>query len=64
MISMFCYYLYISFKEDSAAQAPEKLYREKGLMLIVLIFCIVFILLLKVDIPILQGLLSDELLRF
>lgn len=64
MISMFCYYLYISFKEDSAAQAPEKLYREKGLMLIVLIFCIVFILLLKIDIPALQGLLSDQLLRF
>ena len=63
MISMFCYYLLISFKEDSAAQAPEKLYREKGLMLIVLVFCILFVLLLKVDIPVLQGLLSDELLR-
>ena len=64
MIGMFCYYLFISFKENSAAQAPEKLYREKGLMLFVLLFCITFVILLKVDIPMLHGLLSDELLRF
>ncbi len=69
MIGMFCYYLFISFKEDSAAQAPEKLYREKlyrekGPMLFVLVFCIAFAVLLKVDIPALHGLLSDALLRF
>ena len=33
IIGLFCYYFWISFKEDSAAQKPEKLYREKGLML-------------------------------
>ena len=63
MTGLFCYYLFISFKDDSAAQAPEKLYREKGLMIFVLIFCVAFALLLKVDIPGLYGLLSDELLR-
>ncbi len=62
MIGMFCYYLYISYKEDSAAQAPEKLYREKGLMFFVLLFCIAFILLLRIDIPVLHGLLSNDLL--
>ncbi len=64
MVVMFCYYLYMSFKEDSAAQAPEKLYREKWLMLIVVIFCLGFWLLLNVDIPVLYGLLSDDLLTF
>ena len=64
MIGMFCYYLFISFKEDSAVQAPERLYREKGLMLFVLAFCVLFVLMLKVDIPALHGLLSDALLRF
>src|SRR5437763_9595466 len=27
-----CYYLHITFKKDSAAQNPERLYRETGLM--------------------------------
>ena len=62
MVVMFCYYLYMSFKEDSAAQAPEKLYKEKWLMLIVAVFCLGFWLLLKVDIPVLYGLLSEDLL--
>jgi 4-hydroxybenzoate polyprenyltransferase len=64
MVGLFCYYLFISFKEDSAAQAPEKLYREKGLMIFVVVFCILFFLLLQVDIPVLHNLLSDELLTF
>lgn len=64
MVIMFCYYLYMSFKDDSAAQAPEKLYKEKWLMLIVAIFCLGFWLLLKVDIPMLHGLLSDDLLTY
>ena len=62
LIMLFCYYLYMSFKEDSAAQAPEKLYREKKLMVIVAILCVTFWVLLKVDIPFLHGLLSDKLL--
>ncbi|SFC76867.1 UbiA family prenyltransferase [Butyrivibrio sp. YAB3001] len=63
MIGLFCYYLFISFKEDSAAQAPEKLYKEKGLMLFVLIVIILFLILLYTDIPHLQELLSNDLLR-
>ncbi len=64
MVGLFCYYLYISFKEDSAAQAPEKLYREKGLMVFVIVFIVLFFLLLQVDIPVLHNLLSEELLTF
>ena len=32
---LFCYYLYIAHKPDSAAQKPEKLFREKKLMILV-----------------------------
>ena len=31
LMGLFCYYLMISYKKDSAAQAPEKLYRGRGL---------------------------------
>lgn len=60
---LFSYYLYISFNKDSAAQAPEKLYREKKLLAYVAILIIVFVVLLKVDIEPLHGLLSSELIK-
>lgn len=62
LIGLFVYYLSISFKADSAAQAPEKLYREKGLMLYVVLFGILFLALTHIDIPILYSLLSDALI--
>lgn len=58
---LFCHYLSIAFKHDSAAQAPEKLYREKGLMAYVAVLIIVFIILLELDVPTLHNLLSNEL---
>jgi len=45
------YYLHISFKEESAAQHPEKLYREKGLIGYMVLCLVVFVLLMLVDIP-------------
>lgn len=60
---LFSYYLYISFNKDSAVQAPEKLYREKKLLVYVAILAIVFVILLKVDIEPLHGLLSSDLIR-
>lgn len=48
---LFCYYLYIAYKPDSAAQKPEKLFREKKLMLLVGILVILFAVLTVVDIP-------------
>lgn len=45
------YYLHISFKADSAAQAPEKLYKEKGLMLYLLVCVVAFTGLMFVHIP-------------
>ena len=63
LTGLFCYYLFISFKDNSAAQAPEKLYREKGLVVYTVILIVVFLLLLKIDISPLHMLLSDELVR-
>jgi 4-hydroxybenzoate polyprenyltransferase len=48
-----CYYLSVAFKENSAAQSPERLYREPGLMLYLVICLVVFFLLMFTDIPIL-----------
>ncbi len=48
---LFCYYLYIAYKPDSAAQKPEKLFREKKLMLLVGVLVVLFAVLTVVDIP-------------
>jgi 4-hydroxybenzoate polyprenyltransferase len=51
---LFCYYLYIAHKPDSAAQKPEKLFREKKLMVLVAILIIMFAVLTFVDIPVIK----------
>jgi len=48
-----CYYLHIAYKDESAAQSPEKLYRERGLMAYLLVCLIVFFALMFVEIPVL-----------
>jgi 4-hydroxybenzoate polyprenyltransferase len=44
-------YLRVALKQDSAAQQPEKLYRERGLMTAVVATTAVMIVLLRVDLP-------------
>ena len=51
---LFCYYLYIAYKPDSAAQKPEKLFREKKLMLLVGVLVVLFAVLTVVDIPVMD----------
>ena len=51
---LFCYYLYIAYKPDSAVQKPEKLFREKKLMALVAVLAILFIILTVVDIPVIR----------
>ncbi|MBO5369811.1 MAG: UbiA prenyltransferase family protein [Clostridia bacterium] len=63
LIGLFSYYFYISFKADSAAQKPEKLYREKGLMLYVLFFILAFSVLAFVDMPWLDFLTTHDLIH-
>ena len=58
---LFCYYLSICYKPDSAAQKPEKLFREKGLMLYVVVLCILFFALYYIRIPNLDMFLRTDL---
>ena len=60
---LFCYYIHISFKQDSAAQRPEKLYKEKNLMIFLIMFIILFFILLYIDIPHLDKLLDQTLIE-
>jgi decaprenyl-phosphate phosphoribosyltransferase len=46
-----CNYLYVAFKKDSPAQHPEKLYRERGLMVYLVVCLTVFFLLMFTHIP-------------
>ncbi|MCR4740429.1 MAG: UbiA prenyltransferase family protein [Lachnospiraceae bacterium] len=51
IFGLFCFYLYISFKPDSAVQKPEKLYREKNLLIYLAVLIVVLVILTFVDIP-------------
>ena len=47
------YYLHIAFKEDSAAQNPERLYREKGLVAYLMVCVLAFFGAMFIHIPVL-----------
>ena len=51
IFGLFCFYLAIAFQPDSAAQKPEKLYKEKSLLIYLLILVVVLIALTFIDIP-------------
>ena len=51
-------YLSLAFKRDSAAQRPENLYRERGLMISIVLCSAVMVLLLFVDVPVLHRIFT------
>jgi decaprenyl-phosphate phosphoribosyltransferase len=55
---LFSYYLHVALKPASAAQAPELLYRERGLMIYLAVCLAVFLGLMLVRIPALYQLLN------
>ena len=63
MWAIFCYYLSLAFKEDSAVQKPEKLYKEKWLLLMCLILAIVFVVSVFVEIPFLHVFVDSVLVE-
>jgi 4-hydroxybenzoate polyprenyltransferase len=63
LCGLYCLYLNISYKEDSAVQKPERLYRERGLMAYILFLIVLFVILLIMDIPFLSILTDTSLLR-
>jgi 4-hydroxybenzoate polyprenyltransferase len=64
LCGIYCLYFNISFKYDSSAQKPEKLFREKFLMVYIFIFiCIIIFLMIK-DIKSLNFLLDTTLIKY
>ena len=62
VFGLFCFYLWISFKPDSAVQKPEKLYREKKLLIYIAFMCVVLVILSFVDLPFLNFWMEPFLL--
>ena len=62
LIGLYGYYLFLSFSKDSAVQKPEKLFKEKGLMIYCLILIAVLVVLLIFDIPWLNVLTNSILI--
>ncbi len=54
IFGLFCFYLWISFKPDSAVQKPEKLYREKKLLIYIVILVAILLALTFMDISLLN----------
>ncbi len=62
VFGLFCFYLWISFKPDSAVQKPEKLYREKKLLIYIAILCVILFVLTFVDLEFLNFWMDPFLL--
>lgn len=63
LCGLFVIYLNLSYKNDSSVQKPEKLYKEKGLMLYLLVFVAIVTALMFIDIPVLsEWFLGESLL--
>ena len=60
---IFCYYLNLSYKPDSAVSKPEKLYKEKKLMLLIVLLVWLGIILLNIEIPFLNIFHINELIK-
>ncbi len=61
--ALFTWYLGIGLRRDSAAQAPEKLYREAGLMCLAASTFVLTLFLCTVPLPFLNVLTETQLLR-
>ncbi len=60
---LFAYYLSMSLDKDSAVQKPEKLYRERKLMILVIVFCILALVCTLVDMDFLHELTSNSIVH-
>lgn len=60
---LFAYYSAMSLDNDSAAQKPEKLYKEKKLMLLVLLIIVLFIICTFCNFDFLKPLTSSALIK-
>ncbi|MDR1030639.1 MAG: UbiA family prenyltransferase [Treponema sp.] len=63
LCGLFCIYLNISYKPDSSAQKPEKLFKEKGLLVYIFIFFILLGILMICKLPFLEWFMETSFIR-
>ncbi|MDR1104119.1 MAG: UbiA prenyltransferase family protein [Endomicrobium sp.] len=63
LCGLFCLYLNISFKNDSAVQKPEKVWKEKFLIVYLVLFIMLIYVLTSVNVPSLHNLLETTLIK-
>lgn len=63
IVILFAHYLSLSMHPGSSAQNPEKLFRERGLILLINLLVGVFIITTFVDIPILSTLTAQQYIK-
>jgi 4-hydroxybenzoate polyprenyltransferase len=64
VIAIFGHYLAISMEPRSSAQKPEKLFREKGLMFLIVMLVCVFVLTTLINIPVLDAFTGQRYISF
>ncbi len=62
LCGLFIVYFNLSYKTDSSVQKPEKLYKEKGLMIYMLAFIVIVVVLMFIEIPVLKELFQSDIL--
>jgi 4-hydroxybenzoate polyprenyltransferase len=60
IIALFAYYLILAMRPESSAQKPEKLFRERGLVALVLLLTATFVVATLVNVPILDALAVQQ----
>lgn len=60
VIALFAYYIILSMRPESSAQKPERLFQERGLILLVAMLTASFFLLSFIDLPLLAVLTSQQ----
>jgi 4-hydroxybenzoate polyprenyltransferase len=60
VIALFAYYIVLSMQPESSAQKPERLFQERGLILLVAMLTASFFLLSFIDLPLLAVLTSQQ----
>lgn len=60
LIGLFVYYMRLSLSEQSIAQSPEELYKDKGLLVMVALLTVSFAVMTIVDLPLLSQILDQR----
>jgi 4-hydroxybenzoate polyprenyltransferase len=62
-ILLFAYYLYAGMKPNSIAQKPEKLYKDKNIVIFTFLLAATFVLCSFVDMPIIEYLIKSKFIE-